>query len=379
MKIFLTKNALPIFMDFKPKILPLSSLNRWFFDKKAVKKQIEKWTTALPWIKPYYAMKCNPSPDILHTMADSRISLDAASLHEVKMALCYTEPDNIIYTNPHIIPHEHQKIKHILCENKILKVVDSMCEIEKLVKYNIKVPILVRLNSNIVSANVTFDSKFGATIDEAFKIIAFAEKNDFVVMGVSFHIGSGGEFSRRVAYKLAIAYCYPVLEYLETSSYFAYRKEYPILDVGGGMLYDTDLEDALGWTKKSRYKLIAELGRYFSEPAFHMAVQVIAKTERGLYLDNGIYHELNGYHRDHWNFPEITHVYDVELKTVENIDNENNIITKIFGPTCDSYDVIPDCTIPCTIEVGDWIFMSNMGAYTSAGKVDFNGIKGASS
>jgi ornithine decarboxylase len=248
---------------------------------------------------------------------------------------------------------------------------------KKLVEYKIKVPILVRLNSNITSANIVFDSKFGAKIDDAFKIVAFAEKNDFIVKGVSFHIGSGGEFSRNTAYKMAITNSLPVLEYLKSTPHFLENKTNPILDIGGGMLHDTDLEEALGWTKDLPYTMISELGRYFSEPAFHMAVQIVGKTERGVYLDNGVYHELNGYHRDHWHFPEITHVYDTDLETISNL--EYKIKSKVFGPTCDSYDVIPDCELPLMAEVGDWIFMSNMGAYTSAGKVDFNGIKGASS
>ncbi len=145
------------------------------------------------------------------------------------------------------------------------------------------------------------------------------------------------------------------------------------------MLHNTDLEDALGWTKNLPYKIIAELGRYYSEPSYHLATQIVSKTERGIFLDNGVYHELNVYHRDHWIFPELTHYYDDTTGLINeiNVDEYTNI--KIFGPTCDSYDTINECKFPLNYEVGDWIFLNNMGAYTSAGKVDFNGIKGASS
>jgi ornithine decarboxylase len=50
----------------------------------------------------------------------------------------------------------------------------------------------------------------------------------------------------------------------------------------------------------------------------------------------------------------------------------------IFGPTCDSYDTLGTHSFPEDIEVGDWILLPNMGAYTNAGMVEFNGIKGAS-
>jgi diaminopimelate decarboxylase len=41
-------------------------------------------------------------------------------------------------------------------------------------------------------------------------------------------------------------------------------------------------------------------------------------------------------------------------------------------------DTINEFDFPSEFEIGDWIFLHNMGAYTSAAKVDFNGIKGAS-
>jgi diaminopimelate decarboxylase len=35
--------------------------------------------------------------------------------------------------------------------------------------------------------------------------------------------------------------------------------------------------------------------------------------------------------------------------------------------------------MPTDIKVGDWILLTNMGAYTNAGAIEFNGIKSASS
>jgi diaminopimelate decarboxylase len=91
---------------------------------------------------------------------------------------------------------------------------------------------------------------------------------------------------------------------------------------------------------------------------------------------NGIYQELNVYHRDHWKFPVLTHYYDHETQLIHKITDYTTI--PLFGPTCDSYDVIPSVTFPSNAEPNDWIFLSNMGAYTSAGAVDFNGVISAS-
>ena len=125
--------------------------------------------------------------------------------------------------------------------------------------------------------------------------------------------------------------------------------------------------------------MIAEPCRYFSEPSYHLYVQVIAKTRRGIYLDNGVYHELNVYHRDYWKFPHLSYVIN------DNINNRNiNKISlyeeiMVFGPTCDNYDTLGICKLPKDLKVSDWIFLPNMGAYTKSGMVEFNGIQGASS
>jgi ornithine decarboxylase len=341
-----------------------SSKKRWFFDKEAVIVQMNKWQEKLPWIKPYYAMKANPSEELLETLTSSEyIGLDAASLNETLLASYYVENSSIIYTNPHIIPREKNEIINLGIH---LKVVDNINELHKMIEYGLTCPILIRLKSNMYLANVTFDSKFGCSQSEAFSIMDFAKENKIQVKGISFHIGSGGDFDRKFAYQTAIEYSKPILEKIEN----------PILDIGGGLMYDTDLDAALGWTKDLPYQMISEPGRYFAQTAYHLAVQIIEKTSRGVFLDNGVYHELNVYHRDHWEFPKLTHVYDNNSKKIEAIKDYETI--NLFGPTCDSYDILPNVAFPKYVKPGDWILLRNMGAYTSSASVNFNGISAAS-
>lgn len=379
MRIFLQKSAIPLYLSHKDK-LHFSSNNRYFFDKSALIKQIKKWDNTLPWIQPFYAIKANPCNEMIKTMMNpeiclnNAIGLDSASVGELHLALKYTNlSKNIIYTNPHIIPHEKNNMSELLPKINV-KVVDNLCELKKIIEYEIKTEILIRLISNIYIATIPFDTKFGCTIEEAFEIIEYANKHNIKIKGISFHIGSGGDFSRKDAYQIAIQYAEPVLKHLENNL----KDEKPILDIGGGLLYDTNLEEALGWTKEfsEKYTMISELGRYYAEPSYHLAVQLIGQTKRGIYLDNGLYHELNVYNWEKWRLPKLTHYYDTNNETIEEVKEFNKI--KIFGPTCDSMDTINECEFPNEFEIGDWIFLHNMGAYTSAGKVDFNGIKGAS-
>jgi ornithine decarboxylase len=344
-----------------PVIHKCISKNRWIFDSSNLLKQIHKWETQLPWIQPYYALKSNPSEEIIKILSQHNVGFDAASTQEILLAKKYSK--DIIYTNPHTILHEGTPY---LNEMRF-KVVDDIGEIDNLSN----VDLLIRMNSCIETANCKFDSKFGCTREEAFEIIHYANKRNLKVRGISFHIGSGGNHNRKAGYLTAYKYANPLLNYLRSI-----YNEIPILDIGGGLLASTDLTETLGWTKHLPYEIIAEPGRYYSEPSYHLLTQIISKTKRGIFLDNGVYHELNIYHRDHWSFPLLTHSYDSETKEVKEITEYEDI--KIFGPTCDSYDTLNYAKFPKSFNAGDWIFLENMGAYTSAGNCDFNGILGAS-
>jgi ornithine decarboxylase len=352
-----------------------NSNKRWIYDKLSLLKQINNWSTNIPWIKPFYAMKSNPSLSILKTLLSHnfKIGFDVASQKELKTALKLTNVNNIIYTNPFSIPHERL---HTMSQQPMLKVIDTISELYTIIKYNIKHHILIRVVSGITSANCNFDLKFGATIKEAMQIILEARKHSVLIKGISFHIGSGGEFSRSDSYKKSYNTVIPLLEMImdNKEKFIIDDKEQPILNFGGGLLSNTNLEEALGWTKKLPYNMIAEPGRYFSEPSYHLYVQVIGKTRRGIYLDNGVYHELNVFHRDYWKFPNLSYVINDNIDKVSSYDE-----IMVFGPTCDNYDTLGICKLPKDLKVGDWIFLPNMGAYTKSGMVEFNGIKGASS
>lgn len=47
----------------------------------------------------------------------------------------------------------------------------------------------------------------------------------------------------------------------------------------------------------------------------------------------------------------------------------------IWGPTCDSMDmVIPKCKLPL-LDEGEWLIFDKMGAYTLVASSEFNGFK----
>jgi len=82
------------------------------------------------------------------------------------------------------------------------------------------------------------------------------------------------------------------------------------------------------------------------------------------YLSDGVYGSFNNIVFDHARpSPATFKNSDVTRKSC------------LFGPTCDSIDVIcKDIDLP-ELEIGDWLYFMNMGAYTIASASSFNGFK----
>ena len=63
------------------------------------------------------------------------------------------------------------------------------------------------------------------------------------------------------------------------------------------------------------------------------------------------------------------------LSSQSQTESENALFAStIFGPTCDSIDVIARSVLLPKLKVGDWLYFQNMGAYTSAAASTFNGF-----
>ena len=70
------------------------------------------------------------------------------------------------------------------------------------------------------------------------------------------------------------------------------------------------------------------------------------------------------------------------LRTLEVVDEEEEdqhqydtlYTSTVFGPTCDSMDVLSRGVLLPKMNVGDWMYFQNMGAYTSAAASTFNGF-----
>jgi ornithine decarboxylase len=103
-------------------------------------------------------------------------------------------------------------------------------------------------------------------------------------------------------------------------------------------------------------------------------VQEKPQKEILYYLSDGIYGSFNNIIFDHA-VPQPLKLATTEIENGTQIDESKTTNkSRLFGPTCDSIDVIcKDIELP-DLHVGDWLYFMNMGAYTVASSTKFNGF-----
>lgn len=63
--------------------------------------KLSAWKKALPWIKPHYAIKSNPTNDLIKDLAKQGAGMDCASKEEIKTSIkAGVSLNDIVYSNP---------------------------------------------------------------------------------------------------------------------------------------------------------------------------------------------------------------------------------------------------------------------------------------
>ena len=83
------------------------------------------------------------------------------------------------------------------------------------------------------------------------------------------------------------------------------------------------------------------------------------------YINDGVYGSFNCLLYDH---------AVVDIKTLDTSDSNDTHDSSVWGPTCDGLDcVLTSVQLP-DLNIGDWVYFTNMGAYTMAAGSTFNGM-----
>lgn len=345
--------------------------NVYIFDIGILERTFQLWKQAFPNVLPYYAVKCNPHPAMIHTLGRLGANFDCASPAEITAVLkSGIQPNRIIYAHP---CKKIRDLKFAQEMNVPYTVFDNIDELHKIATHAPTMPCLLRISAYDPNAQCILGNKYGAPKETWEPLLIEAANKKILVVGISFHVGSGA--SSPSAYREAISNARQVFE-------MGRRLGLPMskLDIGGGFtcirnqgidpLMAKIIRESLTeyFPKDFGVDVWAEPGRFFAEHPWTLFTRVIGKREiekqPQLFLTCGLYGMFNNVVYDH-------------AKPIPWIppSNKTHSPTTLFGPTCDGIDLITkDASLP-KMELGDWIVWPSMGAYTYAGACDFNGIR----
>jgi len=336
------------------------------------------WLRLLPNVHPYYAVKCNPNPVILDALASLGCNFDCASENEMKMVIEITkDPSRIIFANPCKMSSQ---IRYARANDVDLMTFDCEEELYKIKLYHPYAKLVLRLAVDDSKSRCKFNKKFGCKLSQVEELLNIVKTLKLDVIGFSFHVGSG--CSSADTFYDAIYECRKACDIAERVGIGI-----SVIDIGGGFpgvdknIKFEDIAKRINdgitefFLEKSGIQFIAEPGRYFAESSHTLVLNVIGKKniideETGekiivYYLNDGIYGSFGCIYFDH-NHP-------VVLPFNERNDKVHK--SRLFGPTCDSIDLISNEIMLPELAVGEWVYVENFGAYTVASSSNFNGFK----
>jgi ornithine decarboxylase len=339
-------------------------------DKGKLIHEYEHFRRLLPRVRLFYAVKANPHPGVIRTFDHLGGCFDVASEGEMRHVLAQgVEPDKLIFANTVKRP---EALAYARQAGVDLVTFDSEPELYKIAKHAAGCRVLARVKVGNAGSQVDLSLKFGMDAEQVVPLLRKARALGLQAEGISFHVGS--QCSNYENY----------LQAFETVAGLvaeARRRglEPRIVDIGGGFpirqiagehvtvqSFGARMRHDLDRLFPAPLELIAEPGRGLVGPAGMLITRVVGRSIRNnmnyYYLDDGVYGDFSGIVFDHSQY---------EFKALKRTPK---FLSVLAGPTCDSFDTIARCVELPELEVGDVIYVPNIGAYSCASAVTFNGI-----
>ncbi|KAK6836838.1 Ornithine decarboxylase [Apiospora arundinis] len=360
-------------------------------DLGEVYRQHMRWKKNLPRVKPFYAVKCNPDPQVLQLLAALGTGFDCASKAEIEQVLNMgVDAERIIYAQP---CKTNSYVRYVSNKGVKQMTFDNADELRKIAKLYPEAELFLRILTDDSSSLCRLSLKFGASLDDTDNLLSLAKDLGLNVVGVSFHVGSGA--SDPLCFLKAVQDADAVFKQA-----YAHGFDLKTLDVGGGFSGDsfeamaTVLRGALDEYFPPSINIIAEPGRYYVSSAFTIACNIIARrtihdpatgeSSYMAYVNDGLYGNFSSIMFDHQQ--PVAKILSVGQKILYDTPTADGLPTgigggieySIWGPTCDGIDRITESIrFDHELDVGDWFYFEDMGAYTKCSATKFNGFSDA--
>jgi ornithine decarboxylase len=346
-------------------------------DLTTVSRSFTELCAAVPSASVFYAMKCNSSPEVLRTLAELGSRFEVASIGELDaLTALGIDAAEVLFSNP-IKPPAAIAAAHAAGLWRFS--FDSEGELRKLAQHAPGSGVYIRLRVDDSTSIFPLSRKFGCEAHQARALLLLARELGLRPYGVTFHVGS--QCAATSTWRQAIAASGRLMHDLAKDGIYL-----EMLDLGGGFpaRYGPDvptigqigavIEQALTDLLPYRPALIAlEPGRHIVAESAVMVASVLGRevraNENWVYLDVGAYNGLMETQQtvNQWHLPMWTSRADHAFVP--------HLPFTVTGPTCDSSDTMfYGVPLPCTIDVGDRVYIGATGAYTLSYASTFNGF-----
>ena len=323
-----------------------------------------------------YAVKANPSPDLLQILWDSGIThYDVASIGEVRLVHDALPEAMICFMHP--VKAEEAIAEAYFAHGVRTFSLDTIEELGKIVRATSKngVPasdlnLLVRIRVSSDHAKLSLASKFGADPRDVSALL-MAARQAADALGVCFHVGSQAmtpaafaEAMTRV--RTAIVEAAVTVDIVDVGGGFPSSypgMEPPPLETYFAVIHETFESLPISYSAE----LWCEPGRALCAEYASVLVRVEKRRGDELYINDGAYGALFDAAHIGWRYPvRLIRKQDSHVRPMQ---------FSFYGPTCDDLDhMAGPFLLPADVKAGDFIEIGMLGAYGSAMRTAFNGF-----
>lgn len=337
-------------------------------DSQIIRNKARRFKAAMPQVHPHYAVKANPDPRVLRTLIEEGAGFEIASISELDLLLSLGVPAaEIYYSNP---MKSRAYLEYAAAKGVEWYVLDSIEELRKIAGVKPDAKMYLRIDTPNIGSDWPLAGKFGSHAAEIEGIIEEAVRLKADLAGVTFHVGSqcrnpqnwreGIERATRVFGRMRQAGLKPRLLNIGGGYPVRHVKPIPSIEIIG------EVVNAAIADLPADIRIMAEPGRYLVSDAAYFVCRVVGTATRNgkrwMYWDAGVFGGVI----------EVTEGLRYEIISDR---SGKNIPWSVAGPTCDSVDVLMrDEMLPEDIQEGDFIYIPNAGAYTTAYASNFNGF-----
>jgi len=347
-------------------------------DHKVIREQYKKFREFLPRVGVYYAIKANPLPEIIETLHALNSGFDVASQEEFDMVLS-SVPRTVLKKkldfvyNDIILANTIKPVETLkkMIPYRTLMTFDNNEELKKIKKYCPNAGLIIRLRVPNIGSVVELSSKFGVEPTDAMPLIDAAIKTGMDVEGISFHVGS--QCLNLENYMNALNVASQLLRNARGKGY-----NVRLINIGGGFPANYEGAD-VSFPKFAKQiaaeldrlfpkdiEIVAEPGRFLVAESARLVVKVVGKAFRDgktfYYINDGVYGTFSGVIFDHC-------VYHFNA-----FKKGKTSISAVVGPTCDALDTISQSENLPDLNIGDMMYVNDIGAYSNASATNFNGF-----